>query len=342
MRVGKKRTAHPSKTEASKHAEAAPVRLIENRALPVRFTQRSIIEYFADAEQVWRVLLVSIPFDLLLLSAQAPGLVGEKLVAVLQIAAPALLCVSALFLFRTSLWNALQLLLDLQRNVARLSTRHSTLALLGVLLLIGVELVLKFGRYGFIALVAVGFVLIRAALALRKTFEEQRQRYQAIERDSVLALEISNRQLFLFSVIPLFAARIATLAVALASMSHEHSLALWAPYAAAAVVLLFAFCPQQEDFIITCRRCARWTSKALERKGCCPVCAREEFQVRETTGDQDSRDKERNQLRTLPTTASKSGSAGLSASTSTTAVLSKSYEIARGLSAKFLPRTSKG
>lgn len=312
----------------------------ENRTLPIRFGTRGPLSYFEQAETLSRTLLASLPFDMLLASVVVPVRFPPHLLAFMTTAAAALLCLSTIFFLREQLIDGFERLRSYQHRISSSGLKHSKFAIAALILLIILETSIRLGKFGLIALMAGAFVAYRAYQSLRETFSAQRARLEQIERDRTLLLDTMNRQIFLFSVIPVGCARMASLLAALTAFATTHDLLWWAPFGAASLVLMLSHYPQQEHFLIQCKRCSRWTSRALKSYGYCPVCSREEFQVKDTGAQ--SVPKERSQERTLPVKTSKKGAEPSGPAGSTTKPRSRSYDIAKGLAGKFFPRTKRG
>ena len=230
---------------------------------------------------VWKLLLVSLPLDLLVVSIDIRILISPSLLAFLGIAALTGLVLSAGFLSRDSIFDSFDKLQELQQRSMRLSIKHSRSIFIAVIALVSLEIILHFGSFGLVALVPGAFLAVRASRAIQKSFREQRTRFLAFERDQVLLLAAQNKRLLVISLFPLISARVASLCAAIEVLATSQYLSAWLPYGAVTLILLCTLMPKEEDFIARCGRCSRWTSRALKSKGCCPVCTREEFQVKE-------------------------------------------------------------
>jgi len=76
----------------------------------------------------------------------------------------------------------------------------------------------------------------------------------------------------LINITPILASRgISLLAVIHISINNQNPL-LYLVFALSTLIFLFNFKPQREEFMIPCKSCAAWTSKAFEQSGTCPKC----------------------------------------------------------------------
>ncbi len=255
-------------------------RYAENRLLPVRMGTRGPLSYFEQSQTISRSLIASLPFDIILASLVVPASFPPHLIEFMRTASLGLLVIAAMFIFRERILDGTDKLRKLQHYLSSLGTKHSK-AVIGIIIAITLaELAVRLGNIGVFAVLAGLVVAYRAYKALDRTLAEQQLKLEALERDRTLLLDNLNRQIFLFSLMPLGCARTASLLAALVVLSTTHNTLDWLPYGASALVLLVALFPEQEDFLIRCKRCSRWTSRALKTYGFCPICSREEFQIK--------------------------------------------------------------
>jgi hypothetical protein len=353
-RVGTEPAVAEAQSETALQEISPATKFTENRLLPVRSTGLKVLENFERSQFLWTLALASLPVDCLIVLSGLQIALPPQTQMNLQIAALALLVISAAFLLREPLITALDKLQSFQYSITKLSIKHSKIIFLVIAAATAFEIILRFGRFGVLALAAAAFVSFKAVRAIRANFKDQKQKFEAFERDKLLLVEKMDRQLFLISLLPIFTARLASLAAALVALP-SHDIYVWLPFGAVSLVLLFTFMPQREDFIVRCSRCSRWTSRSLQGKGQCPICAREEFQIKEhgVTNDLLERKKENKsgyaaRLRSLSQSLTRaktdSFNDGLAPGSSMSKMMarSKSYDMASGLSGKFLPRISKG
>lgn len=270
----------PARTNNGKKPSTAP-RFTENRKLPVRTTERSAIELYDNTKLIWKLLLVSLPIDLLVVSLELRIALSPSLLSFLELASLAGLSIAALFLLRDSMIDGLDKLEAFQHRAMKFSIAHSKAIFFVIAAVTTVEIIFHVGGFGIIAIIPASILALRASRAIKKSLGEHHERFLAFERDQVLLLNSLNKRLFTLSITPLVFARVASLCAAVAVLATSHSIGAWLPYGGAALVLLCTFFPQEEDFVIRCRKCSRWTSRALKSKGYCPVCSREEFQLKE-------------------------------------------------------------
>lgn len=303
---------------------------------------------------IWKFLLISLPIDLMVVSLDLRVTFSPQLLGFLELAAILGLITSAAFLLRDSIIDSLDSLESIQQRAMRFTIKHSDIIFLVVAALTTLEIIFHAGVFGAIALIPGIIIAVRASRAIKKSLGEHTERFLALERDQVLLLNVLNKRLLTLSLVPIAAARAASFCAALGVLATTRDVSNWLPYGVAALVLLLTFLPQEEDFLIRCQKCSRWTSRALKSRGYCPVCSREEFQVKDGTDRKDENSqKERKsyaaRLKDLKkrlrreTTSEIEGASAPTAppSASTATGRSKSYEIAKGLSAKFFPRINK-
>jgi len=251
-------------------------RFIEQRALPVRTIRYTSGYYLGRATTIWHLLMLSLPVDLLLLS-----LLPYLNLPALDLSTPLLGAAGIALIgsMREQLLGVLDRGRTLHAEVAPRAHRLAPFLLAGLVLFAIVDALLRTGAGGVLAPLAAGIVGIGAFLSGRRMVGEARARFAARERDPLLEIEQTNQQIFLFALLPMVAARsVSFLGVLTAGVSPGSGML----YIVAGLILLGITMPQREHFIVTCRRCSRWTSRALRRFECCPACAREDFQIQET------------------------------------------------------------
>ncbi len=224
---------------------------------------------------VWKVLLYTLPIDALLLSTtiRVPR-------APLTTAVVAAALLAFLFGFRERIFSSLSWLRSARKSL--LSTYAKVGAILCVVLIV-VELLVRFSKFGMYAPAAVLVIAIPAIFAVRKGLRETKQRNDALERDRVLWVNQINIQNFFLAITPMFAARFISFAGTLISLGEPNPLIGYSVSTILSLFLLLGAYPLKEHFVVACSGCGHWTSRALQNLGFCPLCAVEKFEVVENS-----------------------------------------------------------
>lgn len=226
---------------------------------------------FGLARVVFFLCLASLPFDLLIASfelemTEQARRRSELVSGILALAAVASIRKEPLLDLFLSALDARD------RMLARLGNRTAWV-FLGMVALIA--LVEAFARASQNAAgLVVGLLFAAGAIASAwKALKEKSALERSVRSDPILWLDNANIAIAAISILPLIVTRAISL-IAAFDAGYRNVL----PYWLVSVLLLLALAPQHEDFLVTCRRCAGWTSRALKNRGYCQFCARELFQ----------------------------------------------------------------
>ena len=258
-------------------------KIVENRALPVRRVGRSSLLYLEQAQRLWRIAIISLPVDALILLTLPPYLIANETIGGLRTLSLVCGALGLLGLCGDSLFRALELLWGTRRSVSDFRRRHGTALVVVFTVLIGIEVILHFGQFGWIVLGILAVIGIRAFRELSRLLEESQAREAAIDRDRLILLEQRNTQVFGLNVAPILAARLYGFFGAVCASQVSSGGEKWGSYLTVFVVTcagLLALAPEPHQFIDRCPRCSRRGSRVLRSLGGCPACLREEFQIK--------------------------------------------------------------
>ncbi len=135
------------------------------------------------------------------------------------------------------------------------------------------------------ALVAFAVIVTRSVRTMRKQMQEQSQHLTLMWTDRIYWVEQVNKQIFSLAIVPIISARLLSISGMLTIRASTTMPLSLIPYLALATLLLLAAYPQREYFVIQCRRCGYWTSRALKGLRGCPKCNRAAFQLVATEDD---------------------------------------------------------
>ncbi len=238
---------------------------------PIRFTSRY---YYALTLKYWHWLMLSSPIDLVLLWPDTSFLKDSLSSQIFFSLWVFLVSLSAIFVARDYIINALLHVGNSQTKIALLSSRYS-LFILGFLAAVTfTELTNKLGGVSISSLLVAALITIVAIQSIRKTLHEQHEHHGLMEDDRSFWIEQNNRKVFLIAMTPLLAARLASPIGILYAIMQDLPLYLLLLYPSISWMLLFIFFPSEKHFMIPCRGCGIKTSTVLMHLGLCPVCER--------------------------------------------------------------------
>lgn len=239
---------------------------------PLRAARFSSLYYFLLCQRIWHVLVYSWPLDAVLftyldLRAETAGL-APVLYRALAIA----LVLAAAFFIREEIVSSILYLSDARERLTSYAQKYALWIIGGVALLIFIEVSIRLGGISLKSLFIALIITLGALQSLWRGLRQGKEHKQALEEDWVLHIEEANFRLFLFFAVPMIAARAVSLLGVLIAVADGQAAIIPACWMLASLLLLFAAQPTLEQFTITCRRCARRTSRALKRSGLCPSC----------------------------------------------------------------------
>lgn len=253
-----------------------------NRALPVKDALSDAESYFRRALQVWRIALLTLPLDVLLVLYELPlptGFLESNLTDQAMIIA---FVVGLMGLGREWILDGIMLLRH--KHDSLLSKPNSWYVWLLAALLAGGGLLELLARTGIAGLLSLLLSVIVFAIWVFSTYHDVRKQLlekAALDKNKILWAENVNAYIFNIVIVPIVLIRLLSFLAVLKSSLSGSIVFDFIPYFAASFFILLALIPTRELFIICCQRCSNWTSRALKYSGYCPACAREFFGVHE-------------------------------------------------------------
>jgi hypothetical protein len=268
--------AHPLKQRA-----AAPRVDPNSSPLPRRVRYTSVY-YHKRAVLLWRICLLTLPLDLVLLPAslRIDPTFWQGSTAILTL-------VTLGFIARDKLLDLAAQIRSALDKFRKTSRRYSWIAVALFFACAMAEMALKLHAHPFLssgllpvllAVLAFAVVAFQAVRAIRKQIKENSEHVTRLVTDRIYWVEHVNFQIFVLSIIPIISARLVSITNIFALQGDR--LAAWRviPFGVLALLLLIAAHPSREHFVIQCKRCGFWTSRALKGLLFCPKCNTQAFQ----------------------------------------------------------------
>ncbi|NLF25613.1 MAG: hypothetical protein GX589_08175 [Deltaproteobacteria bacterium] len=242
--------------------------------------------YYKLSRLIWDIAMLSLPLDALLLFS------ADKLRYV-PISSESLSLFMAAVLLLTLVFSATEFWLEALYKLKRLREEYpnfrrvlvwSGVALATAMLLIELYATLRRGTVERIAA-----ILLAYAGAAWGLFSASVQ--PATNQDGAAAKAVSGEEeVFYLSLVMIFLGRLVSCLGALYAVRSGAGWSIYFLGLLAALLLLFVFLPQRENFISSCKGCAKWTSRAWQSSGFCLACSQrlapEDFtKVRRERGD---------------------------------------------------------
>ena len=231
--------------------------------------------YFDRAERYWHWLFLSLGLDAFLFMFPSvqhrPDLAPFLEAAIVCAAVGALL-----FLFHDTVWRAILWARDALTRVSQRTLLVGFLVLVALLLVeFGSRLYTANSLLGVLtALVVAGGAL----MSLVRGYLDKLERDDRYSSDPALWIEHSNRQLFWLAMGPAIPVRSVSALTALYALIQGD--VLWYLVGLVITLVLFGMLqPHRESFMLRCRHCGIWTSKALAATGSCLGCDSESFRL---------------------------------------------------------------
>lgn len=231
-----------------------------------------LLAYYKRAKQIWRLLLVTMPLDLLLLLYLPENLMFFK-----NFSAgwwfTTLLLVSGLMLsFRSGVLYSMAHMQKIQSNVQNFLKKY----LLVIVIVIGAAIFLH-SLYNATTLDTTQLVVILTgaflgALSWYIALHQAREFQSRLLKDLDFLHENNSRYVFWINIIPAIMVRIASLSAVLSHTYLESNPTLLFLSLSAALLLMLKLDPQKPDFTCPCSKCGRLTSSLSWYAGACPLC----------------------------------------------------------------------
>ncbi|MDC0358663.1 hypothetical protein OAO01_07600 [Oligoflexia bacterium] len=283
-------------SEAANQAGSADEDVIDNEAnldpttttlgkqQTLYFDKQISLHYFGLTNRIWHIALLTLPLDALLLLIRLHHLRQDPLSVTSLSIEPAialLLAVGVLFSFREQLISLLSKLQSFQKKFQASSKRYPLIivALIGAAILV-VSLAQE-DDLNALSVVAIAFGAIVGA-ASWYTALKQTQAYQSkLATDRGFWIEDTSKYIFFINIIPIVCLRAISFAAAINAVVTGGGLTPFVTCFFASFLLLLCLAPQVSHFLIPCKRCASWTSRAFTNSEYCPRC--EELIFKDTT-----------------------------------------------------------
>lgn len=134
------------------------------------------------------------------------------------------------------------------------------------------------------ARLAISLAVIIVVLTIVQNNKQSRinkEKDTILKKDKCLWVENANKELFYFSIIPLFFARIFSIIALIHLTFFGFGWIYYLPFFISSILLLVYFKPDCTSFMANCPKCQMLTSVVIKHLGCCPGCNLEHFVVAE-------------------------------------------------------------
>lgn len=264
-------SAQDKKAEPERGAKSQPAQPVNSAPAPAttRYTSKY---YYELCLKIWRLLLISLPLDFLLLLVDSHTLNVRYLTQLCQKVLLLLLLVVLASFLREALTSLVFALGETQGKLQKFSSKYSYLILAVVGALIFIEMTSKMGNADVISLLIAAVVTLGALKSIRESMRAKREHQEKLKLDRGLWIEEANYKVFWLTVLPLLAARLISPAGGLLVICQNRSGLLFLAYVFTSAFSLLELQPVPEHFMIHCRRCGQRTSRVLKSSGLCPRC----------------------------------------------------------------------
>jgi len=153
-------------------------------------------------------------------------------------------------------------------------------------LIIAVVIFESLSRIQNIELIPIIFIGLTVLITLHswyRAYKEGREHQNKLKEDRAFWIENASQRIFIISLIPIACARALSFLAVLNNMLNTADGKEQFPgatlYMACSLLLLIYLYPKQEHFIIPCKRCASFMSRAFKSFGVCPRCETKAYSV---------------------------------------------------------------
>jgi len=256
------------KTESKLTKSAASKRPNSGQSLSSR-------HYYQLSRRIWRILLFTVPADILLLAVDISFLDVSHLAELCRKVLPLLMVLALSALLREPILDFVVLLGKTQGRFYEWSSKYSLLLLAAAGFIVFAEIAFKLGSLDLVSLLIAAVVTVSAVKSIKDSLKAKHEHQEKLKDEPLLWLEEADAKVFWLSVIPMAAARLISVVGTVLVVCQNGMLLVFFAYILTAVFLLLELEPLQEHFLIYCKRCGQRTSRALKSSGRCPSCERE-------------------------------------------------------------------
>ncbi|RIL09361.1 MAG: hypothetical protein DCC75_06685 [Proteobacteria bacterium] len=230
---------------------------------------------------VWKILLMTLPLDLLLLWYKPAASVSQSLLFSLHFALAVCVAAALTGILKPDIALFLARFRKFQEKAFLRASRYSILLVFIFAVLIFIEISSKLSASVWSLAVALVIVAV-ACRQLLLQIRAVKERNEKLAKDRAFQLADLGRQLYLINLLPLFGARGISIIGALLTATEGSGMYVALLYLGGSLAALLALEPASPSFLINCTSCGRQTSAVHKEKGLCPKCESERLNKKST------------------------------------------------------------